>query len=128
MIGSAVPLSPNGVYVESGPSKVTFPLLLTQSWSYERPKKFSVKPIGTELDVESSSFGGIRCWVQSAALTIAPERSVACAAGEDQAAGLPDADSAADSRRAEQRLRARREVREVRRPADPGEHTPRLSS
>src|SRR5438093_11576393 len=80
MIGSAVPLSPNGVYVESGPSKVTFPLLLTHSWSYERPKKFSVNPIGTEPDVEPSSFGSIRFCVQSAAFTIAPERSVACAA------------------------------------------------
>src|SRR5215210_1567502 len=44
-----------GVYVSSGSSNVTFPLLLTWSCEYDAPKKSIVNPIGT-FETERSSF------------------------------------------------------------------------
>src|SRR5690349_16697912 len=47
----------NGVNVDSGASRVRFPLLLTNAVLNWRPKKLAVKPIGT-APVEPSSLAG----------------------------------------------------------------------
>jgi hypothetical protein len=55
MIGGTLAVSVNGVYVLSGPSKVTFPLLFTYRCVYVVPKKFTGNPTAT-APVEPSSF------------------------------------------------------------------------
>jgi hypothetical protein len=58
MIRLPVPAIGTGVYVLSGPSKVTLPLLLTQTLLYVVLWMVMGNPSGTEVAVDPSSLAG----------------------------------------------------------------------
>src|SRR5262245_35136129 len=80
----------NGVYVERGLSKVTFPLLFTYSAPYVVPKKLRVKGSATTF-VDPSSLGGS---------TVSRHASLPDAVGSETIASGPSAWASLNVRRA----------------------------